>query len=190
VDVVIRYQRAAISRRFVVDRGDANHVGQIAAAAALELGDDGFQAAARIEHIIDQQQLSVVTTLGANLQGPADVQVLIHSGDGNPLPIAAVRLEMRERKLCFDPRLARGGATLFYGDSALAVSHEAYAPVFPAGETTVVAQLGPETLNPGFHPRAAETLPLERRQQLLWAGMLIVISTTAMAVFVSSKWPR
>jgi hypothetical protein len=141
-------------------------------------------------HIIDQQQLSVVTTLGANLQGPADVQVLIHSDDGSSLPIAAVRLEMRERKLCFDPRLAHGGATLFYGDPDLTVSREAYAPVFSAGEITTVAQLGPETLNPGFHPRPAETLPLERRQQLLWAAMLIVISTTAMAVFVSSKQSR
>jgi hypothetical protein len=94
---------------------------------------------------------------------------------------------MRERKLCFDARIAPRGATLFYGDPALSVARDAYAPVFAAGENVGVAQMGREVPNPAYHRRPSETLPLERRQQLLWAGMLLIVSTTAMAVFFSSK---
>ena len=141
-------------------------------------------------HQIDQQELSVVTTLGANLQGPADVQVAIENRDAQPLPIATVRLEMRERKLCFDARLTPRGATLFYGDPSLSVARNAYAPVFAAGENVGVARMGREVPNPVYHPRPSGMLPLERRQQLLWAGMLLIVSTTAMAVFFSSKHPH
>jgi hypothetical protein len=138
-------------------------------------------------HQIAQQELSIVTTLGANLQGPADVQVAIENRDAQPLPIAAIKLEMRERKLCFDARMAPSGSTLFYGDPSPSVARNAYAPVFVAGEEVAVARMGSETPNPIYHARPSETLPLERRQQLLWAGMLLIVSTTAMAVFFSSK---
>ena len=43
--------------------------------------------------------ISVAAILGANLQQPAKVDVAIENGDDQPLPIAAVRLEMRQRKL-------------------------------------------------------------------------------------------
>jgi hypothetical protein len=139
------------------------------------------------DHHIDQQELSIVTTLGANLQGPADVQIAIENRDLQPLPITSIRLEMRERKLCFDARMTPHGATLFYGDPALSVARNAYAPVYVAGEEVAVARMGREVPNPAYHSRPSETLPLERRQQLLWAGMLLIVSTTAMAVFFSSK---
>ena len=141
-------------------------------------------------HEIAQQDMSIVTTLGANLQGPADVQVSVENGSAAALPIIAVKLEMRERRLCFDARMAHGGATLFYGDPALAVLRYAYVPVFTPSDKTAVARLGPEVPNPAYRMRPGKTLPLERRQQLLWAGMLIVISTTAMVVFFSSKHPH
>ena len=51
---------------------------------------------------VDQQQLSLPVTIGSNLQGPAIVEVAIDNGDAPPLPITAIRLEMRQRRLCFN----------------------------------------------------------------------------------------
>ena len=77
--------------------------------------------------------------------------------------------------------------------SDLSVSRYAYAPVFSGGDDgdrTAIARLGPEVQNPAYRPHPSRTLPLEQRQQLLWAGVLMVVSVTAMAVFFSSKQPR
>ena len=68
---------------------------------------------------IRQQQLSVPATLGANMQGAATVEVAVDNGDDTPLPITAVRLEMRQRKLCFAAPTAQP-VTLFYGDDGAA----------------------------------------------------------------------
>ena len=42
--------------------------------------------------------------LGSNMQGAATVEVAVDNGDDTPLPITAIRLEMRQRKICFDER--------------------------------------------------------------------------------------
>ncbi|HKO20565.1 MAG TPA: hypothetical protein VJU82_16945, partial [Acidobacteriaceae bacterium] len=66
---------------------------------------------------IRTEQLSVPAVLGANLQRGAKVEVAIENGDDQPLPIAAVRLEMRRRDLCFDASAAAAGPlNLYYGD--------------------------------------------------------------------------
>ncbi len=57
--------------------------------------------------MIDHQQLSVPAVLGANLQHAARVWIEIENGDDQPLPIAAVRLEMRQRKICFEAPVVR-----------------------------------------------------------------------------------
>ncbi len=55
---------------------------------------------------INQQQLSVPATLGSNMQSPAAVQVSVDNRDDTSLPLTAIRLEMRQRKLCFNPQSA------------------------------------------------------------------------------------
>jgi len=52
------------------------------------------------------EQLGIPAILGSNLQQPAKIEVAIENGDDEPLPIAAVRLEMRQRKLCLTCRRA------------------------------------------------------------------------------------
>jgi len=54
--VIVRYQGAAIPRGLVVHGCDAHFLGEIAFAAAFELRDDRFEAAARVEHVVDQQE--------------------------------------------------------------------------------------------------------------------------------------
>ncbi len=135
---------------------------------------------------IRQQQLSLPATIGSNLQGPATVEVAIDNGDDAPLPITSVRLEMRQRMLCFDTTAAPS-PTLFYGDSALPAPQYDYARIFTAANTTHFALLGPQQLNAAYRPRQ-DTRPLtERHPDTLWIALLLVISLLAMVAFRSAK---
>jgi hypothetical protein len=139
---------------------------------------------------VRQQQLSVPAILGANLQGPANVEVTIDNGDDMPLPIAAVRLEMRQRKLCFSAPTAQP-VTLFYGDDGLAAPQYDYARLFVAAAHANSAQLGPEQFNPAYRTRP-DTRPLtERYPDILWIALLAVICTLAViALFSARRIPR
>jgi hypothetical protein len=161
--------------------GDADSAGESAIGTIdrVDLAEGGQQ--------IDQQQMSVVTTVGANLQGPAAVRVSVDNGDQTVLPIKAVRLEMRERRLCFDARLARGGAVLFYGDPTLSITHTEYAPEFASDEKTGVAQLGPEMLNPVYQAPSDERGVTRRRRQALWMGLLAIASFMSIAAYRASR---
>ncbi len=135
---------------------------------------------------IEQQQLSIPATLGSNMQDPATVEVAIDNGDDPPLPITAIRLETRQRKLCFDAPAAKP-AILFYGDPALTAPQYDYARLFSTTAQAHDAPLGPEQLNPTFHSRP-DTRPLmERRPHLLWIALLAVICILAVVAIRSSK---
>lgn len=135
---------------------------------------------------IRQQQLNVPATLGANMQGPANVEVVIDNGDDIPLPVTAVRLEMRQRRLCFDAP-ASGPIMLFYGDAALAAPEYEYARLFTAAAPTSTAQLGPPQLNSNYHTRP-DTRPLtERYPDLLWIVLLAVLCILAIVALRSGR---
>jgi hypothetical protein len=137
-------------------------------------------------HEIRQQQLSVPATLGSNMQSAATVDVEVNNGDDTPLPIKAVRLEMRERKICFDTTTAQP-LTLFYGDSALAAPQYDYARLFSAAAGMRTAQLGPEQLNPNYRDRP-DTRPLtDRHPHLIWIVLLVVICILAIVAIRSAK---
>jgi len=135
---------------------------------------------------IRQQQLSVPATLGANMQGPASVKVAIDNGDDAPLPVSAVRLEMRQRKLCFNAPTNQAMA-LFYGDSALAAPEYDYPRFFVAGAHTGTAQLGAEQLNPTYRPRPDTRALTERYPDILWIALLAVICILAIIAMRSSR---
>jgi hypothetical protein len=120
------------------------------------------------------------------MQSAATVEVAIENGDDSPLPIKAVRLEMRQRKICFDDSAGQT-LTLFYGDSALAAPQYDFARLFAPSEMMREAQLGPEELNPGFHARP-DTRPLtDRHPHLLWILLLAVVCILAVVAIRSSK---
>jgi len=135
---------------------------------------------------IRQQQLSVPAILGANLQGAASVEVAIDNGDDIPLRIAAVRLEMRQRKLCFSAPTAQP-VTLFYGDDGLTTPQYDYARLFSATAKTKVAQLGPEQLNPIYRSRPDTRALTERYPDILWIALLAVICILAVVALRSAK---
>ena len=135
---------------------------------------------------IRQQQLSVPATLGSNLQSGAEVEVAVNNGDDQPLPITAVRLEMRERKLCFDAS-SIDPVTLFYGDSTLAAPQYDYARTFSANSTVHAAQVGVEQQNPVYRPRPDTRAATERHPELVWVMFLAVICVLAVIALRSTR---
>jgi hypothetical protein len=135
---------------------------------------------------IRQEQLSVPATIGSNMQSVAAVEIAVDNGDDQPLPISAIRLEMRQRKICFDASTARP-ILLFYGDAALAAPQYDYARLFSTSDAVRMAQLGPEQSNPAFRERPDARPFTERHPHLLWIALLGVICVLATVAIRSSK---
>jgi hypothetical protein len=135
---------------------------------------------------IRQEQLSVPATLGSNMQSAATVEVVVDNGDDTPLPIAAVRLEMRQRKICFDVS-GMQPLTLFYGDPALTAPQYDYSRLFTPSDAMQAAQLGPEQLNPGYRERPDARPFTDRHPHLLWIVLLVVMCILAIVAIRSSK---
>jgi hypothetical protein len=141
---------------------------------------------------IRTEELGIPAILGANLQRAAKVQVAIENGDDQPLPIAAARLEMRQRKLCFEAADAGAGSdsglTLFYGDPKLAAPVYDYDRLFVASRQATVAQLGPERINPNYIPPPAAMQPFtERHPQLLWVALVCAICALGVVALKSAR---
>jgi hypothetical protein len=135
---------------------------------------------------IRQEQLSVPAILGSNMQSSATVEVAVDNGDDTPLPIRAIRLEMRQRKICFNASSAQT-LTLFYGDSALSAPQYDYARLFVPSELPSAAQLGPEQINPNYRNRPDARPFTERHPHLLWIVLLGVVCILAIVAIRSSK---
>jgi hypothetical protein len=135
---------------------------------------------------IRQEQLSVPAILGSNMQSGAAVEVAVENGDDVPLPLGAIRLEMRQRKICFDTSGAQT-LTLFYGDPALGAPQYDYARLFVASNAMRNAQLGPEQLNSSYRDRPDARPLSDRHPHLIWVVLLAVICLLAIVAIRSSK---
>jgi hypothetical protein len=138
---------------------------------------------------IRSEHLDVSAILGANLQSAAKVEVAIENGDDQPLPIAAVKLEMRQRELCFDASGAAAGAlALYYGDADLAGPVYDYDRLFVAADKSIAAVLGPETPNALYRVPAAAARPFtERHPEMLWIALLAVICALGTVALKASR---
>jgi len=137
---------------------------------------------------IRTDQLSFPAILGANLQRGARVEVAIENGDDQPLPLASVRLEMRQRRICFEAPAAGAGLALYYGDPNLLAPVYDYERLFVPVATALAASLGPERLNPTFQPPAEKERPFtERHPELLWIALIAVISVLGAIALRSSR---
>jgi hypothetical protein len=134
---------------------------------------------------IHHEQLTVPATLGSNMQTDAVVAVAIADGDDRPLPIASVRLEMRQRQLCFDPPAA--APILYYGDSELHAPVYDYARLFAPTAPVRIATLDPEQPNPAYTPRADSRPFTERHPELLWLVLLAAVGALGFTAFRSAK---
>ena len=135
---------------------------------------------------IHQQRLSVPATLGSNLQSAAEVEIAINNGDDRPLPIDAVRLEMRQRRLCFEAP-SSDPLTLFYGDPALSSPVYDFARTVSLTNQVPLARTGPEQRNPVYTPRPDTRAATERHPELIWVAFLAVVCILAIVAFRSSR---
>jgi hypothetical protein len=140
---------------------------------------------------IRSDELDVPAILGANLQRAAKVEVAIENGEDQPVPIAAVRLEMRQREVCFDAAAAaaaKGELALYYGDPKLEGPAYDYEQMFRVSEKAGVAQLGPEMLNPAYRaPKQAAQTFAELHPDMLWIALLAAICTLGMVAVKTSR---
>lgn len=135
---------------------------------------------------IQEESLSVPATLGSNSQSPASIEVAIENGDDRPLKIRAVRLEMRERKLCF--AVPASPTTLLYGAPTVPAPVYDFGRLFNPAEPVRIATLGAEQPNPLYTaPQPKPKSLTERYPQLLWIALFAVVAILAAVAFRSAK---
>lgn len=129
-------------------------------------------------HKLSADSLNIPVAIGSNMQQPGSVQVSIADGTG-PVPPLSVQLQMRQRRICFDTVGGAGPLTLFYGNPSLdAPAYDTAA--LGVSNTPQIAQLGPETLNPGFTAAATSRRSMIERPVLRWIAILGCIALFAL----------
>ena len=136
-------------------------------------------------HRIDEEHLTVEAPQ-SDFDGAAKWTITVENHDDAPIQLASVRLEMLERRLCFDA--AAGAAyTLYYGDAALGAPQYDYASLFVLDKDAVVVQLGAERANPAWQPRPDQRPFTEQHPVLLWFALILVIAVLGVVAFRSFK---
>ena len=137
-------------------------------------------------HRLDEEHLTIPAPWFSS--GPAGSRwtITIENGDDPPIELKSVRLEMIQRKLCFDAAPAIS-YTLFYGDAALAAPRFDYARLFMEEKNPAEAKLGPEQVNPAYQ-RRPDTRPFtERHPWLLWVALTTVIAVLGIVALRTAK---
>jgi hypothetical protein len=136
-------------------------------------------------HRIDEERLSV-NPPATTLDTATKWTVTVENRDDAPIQLAAVRLEMLERKLCFDAS-GTSGYTLYYGDSDLEAPQYDYAALFALQTGAVQANAGPERSNPDYQPRPDPRPFTEKHPVLLWLALAFVILLLGFVAVRSAK---
>jgi hypothetical protein len=146
--------------------------------------------ATRDGHRIDEEHLAVDAPWAEFGAAGSTWAVTIDNGDDAPLEITDVRLEMAERKLCFD---AAAGASyaVFLGDPALSAPRYDYATLFVPEADAAQATLDPEQANPEYEGRPDARPFTERHPALLWVALvLVVLLLGVVAVRTAKEAPK
>ncbi len=123
--------------------------------------------------VIRESSLGIPALLGSNLQSAARVEVSVENGDDRPLAIQAVRLEMRQRKLCFSAPATR--MALYSGAKGMPAPVYDFSRIFQPAQTAAPARLGPEMVNPAYLPPEDRKPFSERHPGLLWMALVGVL---------------
>jgi hypothetical protein len=134
---------------------------------------------------IREENLGVTAILGSNARAPMTVKIAVENGDDKPLAIHAVKLEMRERKLCFDAPAEP--VTMYYGDDQLLAPVYDYSRLFRTESDSEPAQLEAEQANPIFVARVDQRSLTDRHPELLWVALLAVVFALGFVAFRSAK---
>jgi len=138
-------------------------------------------------HRIDEERLAIDAP-AVVLDAPTKWTISIDNGDDAPLSLSTVKLEMLERKLCFES-VVGSQYTLYYGDSALAFPRYDYATLFAPQATAVAATLGPEQANPAYQARPDDRPFTEKHPALMWVALIAVIALLGGVALRSPRAP-
>ena len=176
-----------------VSIGARPNVGGTAGAAEIVDGQIGrVTRAASVDGgpPIREAKLSVDAVLGSNLREPATVTAGVRNGFDHvllpPLPMRAVKLEMRQRTICFDVRPGEN-YTLDYGDAALVAPSYDFGLPLQSAAKPIPARLGPERINPNYAARVDARPYTERHPELLWIALLVSTAVLGAVAIESVK---
>ncbi len=133
------------------------------------------------------ESLSVPATVGSNGQVPATVEVGVDNGDDQPVGLSDVRLEMRERKICFDLPAGANSIQMLYGDANLQSPEYDYGRLFDTTTVFREATLQPEAANPAYTPPADTRTLTERHPEILWIALIAVILILGFVAYRSAR---
>jgi hypothetical protein len=134
---------------------------------------------------IHEENLGVTAILGSNARYPMTLKVAVENGDDKPLEVRAVRLEMRDRKLCFDAPTEP--VTMYYGDDKLVAPVYDYSRLFRPADASAPAKLDAEQPNPIYEARADERSLTDRHPEFLWVALLAVVFVLGVVALRSAK---
>jgi len=142
-------------------------------------------------HELSAEDLSIPVSIGSNMQQPAMVKVRVENGPEPPLPIAAVELQMRQRRICFDARSAVAPLNLYYGDPTLEAPAYNDAALSQAVANPRIAELGPEGVNRDVVSASPARRVDRPRPVLRWIALLGCVCVFALFVIRRShRRPR
>lgn len=137
------------------------------------------------DHRIDEEQLAIAAP-AVNSDLPTNWTVSIENGDDAPLQVESIRLQMLQRRLCFEST-GEGQYIFMFGDPALKAPRYDYSALFAPQSDAVVAGLGASQRNPAYQVRP-DLRPLsERHPALLWTALIIVIALLGGIALRSTK---
>ncbi len=131
--------------------------------------------------------LNVDAVLGADLREGATIEVDVENGDDTPLPIRAAKLEMRQRRICFNADSPVSSYMFRYGDESLKAPVYDYASLFVAAKSPATAALGTEAKNASFRPRRDTRPYSERHPELLWLALIAAVAALGTIAMRSAK---
>jgi Protein of unknown function (DUF3999) len=136
-------------------------------------------------HRLDEERLSIDAS-PANFNATQKWTVTIDNGDDKPLSFESVRLEMLQRKICFES-VGNAQYLLYYGDPALSAPQYDYATLFSAQANAMEITPGPEQHNSQYQPRPDERPFSEKHPALLWTALVLVVVLLGSIAIRSAK---
>jgi hypothetical protein len=155
---------------------------------------------------LDLQQLTIPMELGANLQRQATVDITVENSEAGTVPITAVELQMRQRRICFEMPPPHQELSLFYGDAALGLTQFAatdglrqalHSGVMSPANTLLrtkssmqegSARLGPEQVNPVYRPRGETRTYRDRHPDLWWIVLLAAVAVAGLVGLRATRY--
>ena len=134
---------------------------------------------------LHEESLGVAAILGSNARSPMTVSVKVDNGDDKPLAIKAVKLEMRQRKLCFDAPPEQ--VTMFYGDDMIVGPVYDYSRLFQPADVAAPATLGSEQPNRNYIARADGRSLTDKHPELLWVALMVVVFVLGVVALRSAR---